>query len=142
MEYFKRQIRDKVIQGCWQFFVVTLIVAGWLLLGAQPEAHAQSGPILVITDDVDPFGQYYAEILRTEGFNAFTTSAIPSVTAATLAAYDVVILDVTSLTSTQVTMVSDWVNAGGNPIAMRPDPQLAGLLGLTATSSAPMAISH
>ena len=28
-------------------------------------------------------------------------------------------------------MLSDWVQAGGNLIAMRPDPQLAGLLGLT-----------
>ncbi len=28
-------------------------------------------------------------------------------------------------------MLSDWVNAGGNLIAMRPDKQLAGLLGLT-----------
>ena len=31
----------------------------------------------------------------------------------------------------QVTMLTDWVNAGGNLIAMRPDAQLAGLLGLT-----------
>ena len=31
-------------------------------------------------------------------------------------------------------MLTDWVTAGGNLIAMRPDPQLAGLLGLTATS--------
>jgi len=135
MEYAQRQIPDEVIHGCWQFFIVTLLVAGWLVLGAHLEAHAQSNPILVVTDDVDPFGQYYAEILRTEGFNAFTISGISSVSATTLAAYDMVILDVTSLTSPQVTMVSDWVNAGGNLIAMHPDPQLAGLLGLSATSS-------
>ena len=35
------------------------------------------------------------------------------------------------LTAAQVTMLTDWVNAGGNLIAMRPDKQLAGLLGLT-----------
>jgi hypothetical protein len=96
------------------------------------------GPILVITDDLDPFGRYYAEILRTEGFNAFTIKGISSVTAAMLTSYDVVILDVTGLTSLQVSMFTTWVNAGGNLIAMRPDPQdpqLAGLLGLTATSS-------
>ncbi len=29
-------------------------------------------------------------------------------------------------------MLSDWVTGGGNLIAMRPDTQLAGLLGLTA----------
>ena len=32
-------------------------------------------------------------------------------------------------------MLTDWVNAGGNLIAMRPDKQLAGLLGLTAAST-------
>ena len=41
------------------------------------------------------------------------------------------ILGEMSLTAAQVTMLSDWVNAGGNLIAMRPDKQLAGLLGLT-----------
>ena len=56
-----------------------------------------------------------------------------SVSAATLAAYDVVILDVIALTQPQVTMLSNWVNAGGNLIAMRPAKQLAGLLGLTDT---------
>ena len=35
------------------------------------------------------------------------------------------------LTAAQVTMLTDWVHAGGNLIAMRPDTQLAGLLGLT-----------
>ncbi len=48
-----------------------------------------------------------------------------------LAGYDVVILGAMTLTANQVTMVTDWVNAGGNLIAMRPDAQLAGLLGLT-----------
>ena len=48
-----------------------------------------------------------------------------------LAAYDVVILGEMPLTAAQVTMFTDWVNAGGNLIAMRPDTQLAGLLGLT-----------
>ena len=35
------------------------------------------------------------------------------------------------LTAAQVTMFTTWVNGGGNLIAMRPDKQLAGLLGLT-----------
>ena len=39
------------------------------------------------------------------------------------------------LTAAQVTMFSDWVTAGGNLIAMRPDKQLATLLGLTDASS-------
>ena len=51
-----------------------------------------------------------------------------------LSGYQVAILGEMSLTSAQVTMLSDWVNAGGNLIAMRPDPQLSSLLGLTTAS--------
>ena len=36
-----------------------------------------------------------------------------------------------ALTAGQVTMLSDWVTGGGDLIAMHPDKQLAGLLGLT-----------
>jgi len=107
---------------------------------AQPE-----GPILLITSSApgtpgNPnFSAYYTEILRTEGFNEFVVAAdISTVTATTLNAYDVVILAPMTLTSAQVTMFTDWVaNAGpagkpgGNLIAMKPDKQLAGLLGLT-----------
>ena len=85
-----------------------------------------------MTTASDPFGQYYAEILRTEGFNEFAVADISTVINATsLAAYDVVILASTPLTGAQVTLFTNWVNAGGNLIAMKPDKQLAGLLGLT-----------
>ena len=40
-----------------------------------------------------------------------------------------------SLTADQVTMLTDWVNGGGNLIAMRPDTKLASLLGLTDAAS-------
>ena len=39
------------------------------------------------------------------------------------------------LTSAQVSMLTSWVNGGGRLIAMHPDKQLAGLLGLTSTST-------
>jgi hypothetical protein len=42
----------------------------------------------------------------------------------------VVILGETPLSAAQVTMFSNWVSSGGNLIAMRPDKQLASLLGL------------
>ena len=89
----------------------------------------------MIDSAASTFGKYYAEILRTEGFNAFSVMDISAVTATTLANYDVVILAAMPLSASQVTMLSDWVTAGGNLIAMRPDPQLSGLLGLTATGS-------
>jgi hypothetical protein len=47
----------------------------------------------------------------------------------------VAILGETALTTAQVTLLTDWVNAGGRLIAMRPDAQLASLLGITPTSS-------
>jgi large repetitive protein len=89
------------------------------------------GPILVVTSAFNPFSSYYAEILRTEGLNLFQVADIANLSAALLAQYDVVILGQTALTSAQVATLSDWTNAGGNLIAMRPDKQLAGLLGLT-----------
>ena len=93
------------------------------------------GPILVVATASNPFSRYYAEILRTEGLNAFTVSDLSSISAPALAGYDVVILGAMPLTAAQVTMFSDWVNAGGKLIAMRPDKQLAGLLGLTDAAS-------
>src|SRR5262245_37254049 len=59
---------------------------------------------------------------------------ITLITSSTLAQYDVAILGETPLTSAQVTMLSDWVSAGGNLIAARPDKQLASLLGITDAS--------
>ncbi|MBD2441613.1 Ig-like domain-containing protein, partial [Nostoc sp. FACHB-110] len=93
------------------------------------------GPILIITNSANKFGEYYAEILRNEGFNYFSVSDITSVTAATLANYDIAILADMSLSAAQVTTLSNWVNNGGNLIAMHPDVQLATLLGLTATGT-------
>ncbi|KYC37737.1 hypothetical protein WA1_04255 [Scytonema hofmannii PCC 7110] len=93
------------------------------------------GPILIVTSASNPFGDYYAEILRTEGLNSFNVSNISAVSATTLANYDVVILTDLGLSSQQVTMFTNWVNGGGNLIAMRPDKQLASLLGLTDTGN-------
>jgi N,N-dimethylformamidase beta subunit-like, C-terminal/Domain of unknown function (DUF4082)/Bacterial Ig-like domain/WD domain, G-beta repeat/Bacterial Ig domain len=98
-------------------------------------AQGPGGPILVITSAGNPFSTYYAEILRNEGFNEFDVVDIASVSATPLASYDVVILGEMPLSSAQVTMFTNWVNAGGNLIAMRPDKQLASLLGLTDASA-------
>src|SRR5262245_45988505 len=92
-------------------------------------------PILVITTTGNNFTQYYQELLRAEGFNSFNAMDITQITSSTLAQYDVAILGETPLTSAQVTMLSDWVTAGGNLIAARPDKQLASLLGITDASS-------
>ena len=51
-----------------------------------------------------------------------------------LANYDVAILAENDLSAGQVSTLTDWVQGGGNLIAMRPDPQLSGLLGLNDAS--------
>jgi Domain of unknown function (DUF4082)/Bacterial Ig-like domain len=112
------------------FFALLLVLAPRAVAQGDP-AQGPGGPILVVTSGPPTFGKYYAEILRTEGLNAFTVADISTVTAGSLAEYDVVVLAKMSLTPTQVTTLSNWVNGGGNLIAMAPDAQLAGLLGIT-----------
>jgi len=98
---------------------------------AEPEPLPGPAPILVVTSKANRFTQYYGEILHAEGLNEFAMADLSVITPAILSERDVVILGQMPLTDTQVTMLSDWVNAGGNLIAMRPDKKLAGLLGLT-----------
>ncbi len=121
---------------------LALLLALWCVFVGAPVAQAAGepgqgpgGPILVVTSGAPSFGPYYAEILRTEGLNSFAVADIATVTPATLAAYDVVLLAKMSLAADKVAILSDWVSGGGNLIAMAPDPQLAGLLGLSATGS-------
>ncbi|MEO5925046.1 MAG: Ig-like domain-containing protein [Bryobacteraceae bacterium] len=92
---------------------------------------AQTAPVLVVGNPANPFATYYTQILKTEGLNSSEYLNLASVTAASLTNRDVVILGETALTAAQVSMFTTWVNGGGNLIAMRPDKQLAGLLGLT-----------
>lgn len=89
------------------------------------------GPVLVIKSDAAPFSKYYAEILRAEGLDSFATANLSAVTSTLLNQYDVVVLGDMALTSAQVTLLTNWVTAGGNLIAMHPDKKLATLLGLT-----------
>jgi hypothetical protein len=100
---------------------------------AAPANGGPGGPILVISSSQNPFSRYYGEILYNEGLNEFTVQDVSTVSASTLLAYDVVILGEMQLTSNQVSMLTTWVNNGGRLIAMRPDKQLASLLGLTST---------
>ena len=100
-----------------------------------PPNDGPGGPILIVSSSTNPFSRYYTEILRAEGFNEFTAMDIALVSSSTLANYDTVILGDLSLTASQVSMLSTWVTGGGNLIAMHPDKQLAGLLGLTDNSA-------
>ena len=100
------------------------------LARAADPAQGPGGPILVVTSGPSTYGTYYAEILRTEGFNAFQVADIGAVTPTMLAGYDVVLL--ARCRCGAQSDARNWVTGGGNLIAMAPDVQLAGLLGLTA----------
>ncbi|MEP7249625.1 MAG: DUF4082 domain-containing protein, partial [Spartobacteria bacterium] len=91
---------------------------------------ASTTPILIITNSANPFSSYYPEILSTEGLNEFDTKEVSTLTGAILAPYQVAIVGEGQLTPSQVTILTDWVNSGGNLIAFRPDKQLGNLLGL------------
>ncbi len=124
-----------------KLFVVAMALL-CIVFGVTPKARAAGdpaqgpgGPVLVVTAGAPGFGTYYAEILRTEGLNAFAVADIAAVDAAMLAAYDVVLLAKMPLAADKAALLSSWVNAGGNLIAMAPDPQLAGLLGISPLGS-------
>jgi FlgD Ig-like domain len=88
------------------------------------------GPILLVTSSTDPFSAYDSEILRNEGFNDFAVADVSEL-ATRLAGHDTVVLAKAALTDAQVMTLTDWVNAGGNLIALQPDKKLAPLLGLS-----------
>jgi hypothetical protein len=90
------------------------------------------GPVLVVTSATsDEFRNYVPEIMRGEGLNDFATASVSDLSPALLSSYDVVVLSRTPLSDAQAAMLSTWVSAGGNLIAMRPDTRLAGLLGIS-----------
>jgi hypothetical protein len=102
-----------------------------------PAVTPATNPILLVVDPASPnkFGAYLGEILRAEGINGFQTIAPANVSTTYLASFPTVILAQTSpLTLSQVSMYSNYVSAGGTLIAMRPDPQLAAVFGLSPDS--------
>ncbi len=99
-----------------------------------PLDEGPGGPILIISDSAyasNPFGRYYTEILRAEGFNSFLATDISNITASALTSYKVVLLAEMSLSPAQISMLDTWVQGGGKLIAFRPAKALAAQYGLT-----------
>jgi hypothetical protein len=96
-----------------------------------PSLPAQTEPIGLVTSESNPFSAYYGEILRGEGLNEFTTIDIDDVTKNELAEHRSIVLGEMALTNDQVALFTEYVNNGGQLVAMRPDEKLAPLLGLT-----------
>ena len=107
-----------------------------ILAGAAGNLNqGPGGPILVVTSSTSTFSNYYAEILRTEGLNEFAVADVSTLTSNVLAGYDVVIVAQMTVPSAQVTLLTNWVNAGGNLIVMAPDASLASVLGITPSGT-------
>ena len=134
MKGMVRKVLPRPLMATLRILAALLVLSAGLTGGMSPapaQVTGPGGPILVITSASNPFTTYYAEILRAEGLNLFDVRDSGSVNAAALAAHDVAILGEMPLTAAQVTTLTNWVTTGGKLIAMRPDKQLAGLLGLT-----------
>ena len=111
--------------------LVVLLALAWGPRAAHATpADGPGGPILVVASPSAPFSTFYAEILRTEGFNAFRVSDASALTAASLSAHDIVVLPRMALSNAQRSALTDWVNAGGSLVTMAPDAALAPLAGL------------
>jgi hypothetical protein len=99
-----------------------------------PITEGPGGPILVISSASNAFSRYPVEILRAEGLNEFAAVDISSVTSTMLNNYDVVILGEMTVSASQVTMLTNWVNAGGTLIAFKPSALLMPLMGLNSST--------
>lgn len=92
-------------------------------------------PLLLVINprSANTFGRYLGEILRAEGLNAFRVARLDQLDRDYLANYALVLLGEGALDANEVALLTDYVASGGALIAMRPDPQLAGLLGVAFT---------
>src|SRR5690606_27443492 len=101
--------------------------AAGLSVGHEAQARI---PVLVVTSGHRPISRYFGEILQAEGLNLFSTVDISRLTAETLERADLLVLAEVPVSAEQAELIGRWVESGGRLIAMRPDPDLAPLLGL------------
>jgi hypothetical protein len=113
------------------------IALALLLVNSRPTAQVAPPTILVVVSSAsaNPFGRYLEEILKTEGLPAYSTVDVAGLTASQLADAKLVVLAEMALTGTQAQLFRDHVNGGGRLIAMRPDAQLASVLGLVPAAT-------
>jgi hypothetical protein len=88
-------------------------------------------PILLLSTQ-NSFGEYTSEILKTEGFNEFAIDSLAdkNVNTPFLAKFDLVIVAESKIPPGKLKMIEDYVKSGGRLIALRPDRELAELLGI------------
>lgn len=132
----KRRFRS--VYPAIRLLVVVLFMSSLALMGVNRiTAVSLPAPILLIVNDAapNPFGRYVGEVLRAEGLNSYDLMQLDTVTANDLSQHKLAVLAETPLTLTQANMFTTYVSGGGRLLALRPDPQIAPLFGLTAVGT-------
>lgn len=108
------------------FLITAIMVAA--LSCSKPHS---TKTILLLTSP-EHFGEFTAEILRTEGFNHFETVSLGemALTLDKLEPFDVVVLTQSMLSDEQARVFTRFVEEGGSLIAFRPDKKLHALFGI------------
>jgi Bacterial Ig-like domain len=110
-------------------------VEGRFTMAAAPvPADAPGAPILVAIGPQNPFGPYYAEILRAEGLNLFAMLPMEALTPERLAGAALVLLT-EAPGEALAGRLAAWVQEGGNLIAIRPEGGFLSLFGLAQAGS-------
>ncbi len=116
-----------------------LLVCSLIALTAcvAPAAPASGDvPLLLITDgsySANPFGNYLNEILRSEGlveFERIGRHKFRAIDPNVLRSYDTVFLAEMALSDAEEQLLRDYVQGGGNLIAMRPGAALGDVFGV------------
>lgn len=127
--------------------LLSLLVVGTMLLNLAPLSvvpeqvvAAPGAPLLVLVDSTtSPYGAYLQELLNAEGVKDYEVLNLSALTSsALLTGRRAVLLGEANPSGAQITLLDNFVSAGGGLVAMRPSSGLNGLLGvsLLGTSTA------
>jgi hypothetical protein len=98
----------------------------------KPLRDGGGGPILLALSGADPTDDFYAEVLRAEGFTSFTTVGSSRLTRQLLDRHELLLLS-GDPGAASIGLVRDWVEAGGRLVVVRPRGELAQLAGQRQT---------
>ncbi|MCO5064547.1 MAG: hypothetical protein M9924_09005 [Rhizobiaceae bacterium] len=106
-------------------------LADWNFNVNEAEGIASTGspPILIVQGGKKDFSAYYGEILRAEGFTDFTIASAAEVRELELAGYEIAIV-AGNIDDALTNRLEDWVEDGGNLVAIQPSGALAQLAGV------------